>query len=34
MLDHDKLAWEHRSEPDPGTNGRAIAYTRRPRGSG
>jgi len=28
MLDHDKLTWKFRSEPDPGTNGRAIVYTR------
>src|SRR5258708_4262221 len=28
MLDHDTLPWNHRSEPDPGTNGRAINYTR------
>jgi choline dehydrogenase len=28
MLDHDKLTWKYRSEPDPGTNGRAIVYTR------
>jgi choline dehydrogenase len=28
MLDHDKLTWKYRSEPDPGTNGRAIIYTR------
>ena len=28
MLDHDKLTWKYRSEPDPGTNGRAINYTR------
>ena len=28
MLDHDTLTWKYRSEPDPGTNGRAIVYTR------
>ncbi|MBS0642889.1 MAG: GMC family oxidoreductase N-terminal domain-containing protein [Acetobacteraceae bacterium] len=28
MLDHDKLTWKYRSEPDAGTNGRAIVYTR------
>jgi choline dehydrogenase len=28
MLDHDKLTWKYRSEPDPGTHGRAIVYTR------
>jgi choline dehydrogenase len=28
MLDHDTLTWKFRSEPDPGTNGRAINYTR------
>ncbi len=28
MLDHDKLTWKFRAEPDPGTNGRAIVYTR------
>ena len=28
MLDHDTLTWKFRSEPDPGTNGRAIIYTR------
>ena len=28
MLDHPKLTWKYRSEPDPGTNGRAIVYTR------
>jgi choline dehydrogenase len=28
MLDHDTLTWKYRSEPDPGTNGRAINYTR------
>ena len=28
MLDHDTLTWKFRSEPDPGTNGRAIVYTR------
>ena len=28
MLDHDKLTWKYRSEPDPGTNGRTIVYTR------
>jgi choline dehydrogenase len=28
MLDHDKLTWKYRSEPDPGTNGRPIVYTR------
>jgi choline dehydrogenase len=28
MLDHDKLTWKYRSEPDPGTAGRAIVYTR------
>jgi len=28
MLDHDKLTWKYRSEPDPGTSGRAIVYTR------
>src|SRR5947199_9403412 len=26
-LDHDTLTWKFRSEPDPGTNGRAIVYT-------
>ena len=25
MLDHDILTWKFRAEPDPGTNGRAIA---------
>jgi choline dehydrogenase len=28
MLDHDTLTWKFRAEPDPGTNGRAIIYTR------
>ena len=28
MLDHKTLTWGYRSEPDPGTNGRAINYTR------
>jgi choline dehydrogenase len=28
MLDHPTLTWRFRSEPDPGTNGRAIVYTR------
>jgi choline dehydrogenase len=28
MLDHNTLTWKFRSEPDPGTNGRAIVYTR------
>ena len=28
MLEHDTLTWKFRSEPDPGTNGRAIVYTR------
>ena len=28
MLDHDTLTWKYRSEPDPGTNGRVINYTR------
>ena len=28
MLDHDTLTWKFRSEPDPGTYGRAINYTR------
>src|SRR5260221_2657794 len=28
MLDHDTLTWKFRSEPDPGTDGRAIVYTR------
>ena len=28
MLDHDTLTWKFRAEPDPGTNGRAIVYTR------
>jgi len=28
MLDHGKLTWKFRSEPDPGTNGRSIVYTR------
>ena len=28
MLDHDTLTWKYRAEPDPGTNGRAIVYTR------
>ncbi|MSP05614.1 MAG: hypothetical protein EXR05_10380 [Acetobacteraceae bacterium] len=28
MLDHPTLTWKYRSEPDPGTNGRAIVYTR------
>jgi choline dehydrogenase len=27
-LDHPTLTWKYRSEPDPGTNGRAIVYTR------
>jgi choline dehydrogenase len=27
MLDHPTLTWKYRSEPDPGTNGRAIVYT-------
>src|SRR3954454_12182694 len=27
MLDHDTLTWKFRSEPDPGTNGRAINYS-------
>jgi len=27
MLDHDSLTWKFRSEPDPGTNGRALVYT-------
>src|SRR5438270_10528098 len=28
MLDHDTLTWKYRAEPDAGTNGRAIIYTR------
>jgi choline dehydrogenase len=28
MLDHNTLTWKFRSEPDPGTHGRAIVYTR------
>ncbi|HJU18351.1 MAG TPA: GMC family oxidoreductase N-terminal domain-containing protein [Stellaceae bacterium] len=28
MLDHPNLTWGFRAEPDPGTNGRAIVYTR------
>jgi choline dehydrogenase len=28
MLDHDTLTWKFRAEADPGTNGRAIVYTR------
>ena len=28
MLDHNSLTWKFRSEPDPGTSGRAIVYTR------
>src|SRR5678815_1982959 len=28
MLDHKTLTWRYRSEPDPGTDGRAINYTR------
>ena len=28
MLDHDRLTWKYRAEPDPGTAGRAIVYTR------
>src|SRR4030081_2828871 len=28
MLDPPTLAWKYRAEPDPGTNGRAIVYTR------
>jgi choline dehydrogenase len=28
MLDHKTLTWGFRSEPDPGTNGRALNYTR------
>ena len=28
MLDHPTLTWKYRAEPDPGTNGRAIVYTR------
>ncbi|HVH76926.1 MAG TPA: GMC oxidoreductase [Stellaceae bacterium] len=28
MLDHDTLTWKFRAEPDPGTAGRAIVYTR------
>ena len=28
MLDHDTLTWKYRSEPDPGTDGRSIVYTR------
>jgi choline dehydrogenase len=28
MLDHPTLTWRYRAEPDPGTNGRAIVYTR------
>jgi choline dehydrogenase len=28
MLDHDTLTWKFRSEPDPGTNGRSLNYTR------
>ena len=29
MLDHPTLTRKFRSEPDPGTNGRSIVYTRR-----
>lgn len=28
MLDHPKLTWKYRSEPDEGTAGRTIVYTR------
>ncbi len=28
LLDHRKLTWGYKTEPDPGTNGRAIAYPR------
>jgi choline dehydrogenase len=28
MLDHDKLTWKYRSEPDEGIVGRSIVYTR------
>ncbi len=28
MLDHDTLTWKFRAEPDPGTGGREIVYTR------
>jgi choline dehydrogenase len=28
MLDHDRLTWKFRSEPDPETCGRSIVYTR------
>src|SRR6476620_8998610 len=28
MLDHPPPTWKYRAEPDPGTNGRAIVYTR------
>src|SRR5438046_8763856 len=28
MLDHDTLTWKYRAEADPGTNARAIVYTR------
>jgi choline dehydrogenase len=28
MLNHKTLTWGFKSEPDPGTNGRAIVYTR------
>ena len=28
MLDHPTLTWKYRAEPDAGTNGRAIVYTR------
>src|SRR3984885_7121584 len=28
MLDHPTLTWKYRPEPAPGTNGRAIVYTR------
>jgi choline dehydrogenase len=28
MLDHPTLTWKFRSEPDAGTNGRSIVYTR------
>src|SRR5437667_3074985 len=28
MLDHPTLTWKYRAEPDPGTGGRAIVYTR------
>jgi choline dehydrogenase len=28
MLDHDTLTWKFRSEPDPGTSGRTLNYTR------